>query len=48
VKETYESIEMEIREIPQEDVITASGIGDDEVELFSMHDNSYIDFSSFF
>jgi len=43
MKESYEPIEMEIREIPEEDVITASGI-----EAFSEHDNAYIDWTSFF
>ncbi len=43
MKESYEPIEMEIREIPEEDVITASGI-----ETFSAHDNAYIDWNSFF
>lgn len=47
MKETYETIQMEIREICEEDVITASGI-DDEIQMFSMHDNSYIDWASFF
>ena len=47
MKEAYETIEMDIREIPQEDVITVSGIGD-EIQTFSMHDNSYVDFASFF
>lgn len=43
VKEAYEPIEMEVCEISEEDVITASGI-----ETFSMHDNRYIDWASFF
>ncbi len=50
MKETYEPIVMVIREIPEEDVITVSGLGDpsQDPSLFSMHDNSYVDFSSFF
>ena len=49
VKETYEAIEMEIREIPEEDVITVSGINKPShaPEFFSMHDNSYVDWASF-
>lgn len=43
MKESYEPIEMEIREIPEEDVITASGL-----ETSSAHDNAYIDWNSFF
>ena len=46
MKETYETMQMEIREICEEDVITVSGI-DDDVQTFSMHDNSYIDWSAF-
>ncbi len=50
MKEMYEAIQMEIREIPEEDVITVSGLNgpSDAPELFSTHDNSYVDFSSFF
>ncbi len=44
MKESYESIEMEIREISTEDVITVSGVSGD---LLSAHDNSFIDWASF-
>ncbi len=47
MKEPYEALFIDVREIPEEDVITVSGIGD-EPETFSMHDNSYVDWSSFF
>ena len=43
MKEHYETIEIDIREIPEEDVITASGI-----EAFSAHDNAYLDWTVFF
>lgn len=47
MKESYETMQIEIREIPEDDVITVSGI-DDGPALFSAHDNSYIDWASFF
>ncbi len=45
MKESYEPIKMDIREIPEEDVITVSEF-DDGPHVYSIHDNSYIDWSS--
>ena len=46
MKETYEPIELDIREFSEEDVITVSEI-DEEIALMRAHDNSYQDWSSF-
>ncbi len=46
MKEAYETLQIDIREIPEEDVITVSGINDGP-SLFSAHDNSFIDWTVF-